>query len=496
MSVGATARDRLLALALVGAGGLVGALTAASPAMAVALVLGVLLVAFPFAFPVAHLVTLIGITALVPYSIQNTYSLGGGGAESPGVLLADVLLLTGLLRAMVVLARSRLKPVSMAAMALTLVFLALAFLQFLAGLRAGADISRAGDELRRLLGYTVLLIAYPVVLVPAQRARLLGGLLAIGLLLGIWGLVQWTFPAVEAVGPEFGVRQGVGFTSGGRGQLQGGLYAFPVAVILGVAVLLAGAARSTAVRALVALAVALNVVCLLLTFERTFWAITLLGCLFVVVRSTPRMRVRAVLAAPIAIVCVLLPLATFAPNTLTTARERLLSLGQHARDDSVAARLVEYDAVLGEIRKRPLTGSGLGASVWYGWPARDISPSDHYFSHNAYLWLGWKVGVPAAVFLLVVLGLAIIRRRVGEGDPTLRTMCIAAQAALLASCVASVTFPALAAREITATIGLLLAFAAVPAVATARRTAPGTEPHLADHVGRPVAPRLAHRAAR
>ena len=46
------------------------------------------------------------------------------------------------------------------------------------------------------------------------------------------------------------MREGVRFTSAGRGQIQGGLFAFPVAVVMGVAALLSQRVRSTRTRVL------------------------------------------------------------------------------------------------------------------------------------------------------------------------------------------------------------------------------------------------------
>lgn len=452
-------RELLVLVPLLAAGALVGALAAASPLLGASAAGGLLLIVLPFAFPVGHLTLLIAVTALVPYSIQNTFGLGGGSG-SPGLIAADVLLVTGLLRALVVLLRDRLEPVSLAAVGLALVFLGLVAVQFVIGLRNGGDPSTAGDELRKLLGFGVIIVAYPVLLVADQRRRLLSGLVGVGLMLGLWGLVQWRLPAVSADAVDFGVREGVRLTSGGRGQLQGGLFAYPVAIVFGFAFLLWGTIRSGALRVLLMLIVALNTLCVLLTFERTFWLVTILGCLFVLARSTPTARLRALLLVPL--VLVLVPVAALFPTTITTAQERLLSIRQYGSDASVSFRVTEYREVADEVAARPWAGSGLGATAYFGWPEAQVRATEQSFSHNGYLWLAWKLGIPGALLLVGGVALAVARRGVGRGDPLMRPACVAAQASLLALSVASITFPAFHARSITPTMGLLLALAAVP----------------------------------
>ena len=116
--------------------------------------------------------------------------------------------------------------------------LAAAVLQLLHGLNAGADAGTGGAELRVLLGFGALAIALPILAEPAQRAALLKGLVGVGLAVGLWGLVQWTIDMPFLASEDAGVREGVRFTSSGRGQIQGGLFAFPVAVVMGVAALL------------------------------------------------------------------------------------------------------------------------------------------------------------------------------------------------------------------------------------------------------------------
>jgi O-antigen ligase len=459
--VTALATRQTLALPLAAVGSvIVGAMIGRSPAMGLALIGGAAVVIAAFAFPVAHLAALIVATLIVPYSIQNQYGIGGEGA---GLIASDVLLLTGLARAMVVLVQQRLPRLHVIAGLLTIGFLALAFLQFLHGIDAGWNLSEAGDELRELIGYGVVLVALPIVLDPDARPRLLKALLAVGWLLGLWGLAQWFGQVPYSDTGDFGVREGVRLTSGGTGQLQGGLYGFPVAVVLGFAALMSGELRSLG-RWLVIGMIAINGMCVFFTFERTFIVVTVLACGLVVLRARRVQRLRAIILAPIALLLILIPVAFLSPASLITARERMLSIGQYASDDSVRYRIREQQQVMEEIRLHPLAGSGLGAGMWWGRPDAQVPPRVHFFAHNGYMWLAWKIGIPLAAALILVLFYAAVRPGRARGTPLFTSIVIGAQASLVALLLASVTFPAIRSRPIIPAIGLLVALALVPMV--------------------------------
>jgi O-antigen/teichoic acid export membrane protein len=442
-----------LPLLAVGAAAVVGAAAAVEPRMAVALVGGGLLFALPFVAPVAHLVLLVLVTAIVPYDLQNAVAFGGG-ASNPGLFPSDVLLLGGLARAALVLLDTPLTRRSRWMLAALVAFLALAALQTVHGVRAGYDAGTAGAELRVLAGFGAALIAMPILADPAARERLLKGLLAVGLAVGVWGIAQWTVDIPFTAAGDAGVRAGVRFTEAGRGQIQGGLFAFPVAVVMGVAALLSDELPSVRARALVAAVVALNAVDLLLTYERTFWVATVLALAVLGMRSAPRQRVRVLVGGPIVIAIAVAGLAVVAPRDVAAARERLVSLGEYDSDLSVRYRLTESRNVIREIDARALTGSGLGATILWGRAYEGVRPAVESFAHNGYLWLAWKLGVPAAALLVLLLGVAVLRR----GPPD--ALRAGAQAALLVLLVASITFPAFNALGITAAMGVLLGLAA------------------------------------
>jgi O-antigen ligase len=277
--------------------------------------------------------------------------------------------------------------------------------------------------------------------------------------------VQWTIDMPFLISEDAGVRDGVRFTSAGRGQIQGGLFAFPVAVVLGVAALLSEQVRSARTRALLALVVALNAIDLVLTYERTFWVATLLALALLGIRAGRPQRARAVVVAGALIAIVIGGLAVAAPRDLTAARERLVSIGDYGSDLSVRYRLTESRHVIDQIRARPLVGSGLGATILWGRAYEGVRPSTESFAHNGYLWLAWKLGVPAAGLLVLLLVVAVLWRR-PRGPTVLEAVRGGAQAALVLLLLASLTFPAFEALGITAVMGVLAALAFAPREAT------------------------------
>jgi len=447
------------ALAIAGAA-LVGALAAAEPKLAVGLVAGGVLLGLPFVAPVPHLLLLVLVTAIVPFEVQNTFALGGGPG-SPGVLPSDVLLFGGLARAALVLLDTPLERRPRWALTLVVGVLAVAGLQLVHGLSTGNDPGTTGAELRVLLGFGAAAMALPIIADPRQRWALFKGLLGVGLAVGLWGLVQWTIDIPFTASEDAGVRAGVRFTSVGRGQLQGGLFAFPVAVVMGVAALLSQEVRSVRTRVLLAVVVALNALDLLLTYERTFWVATLVALAVLILRVSRGQRLRIVTSGAAVLALGLAGMAVAAPRDLTAARERLLSIGSYGSDLSVRYRLTESRHVMAQIRGQPLVGSGLGATILWGRAYEGVRPTTESFSHNGYLWLAWKLGAPAAGLLLLLLAVAVLWRR-PRGPTTVETIRGGAQAALLLLLLASITFPAFEALGITTVMGVLVALCFAP----------------------------------
>jgi hypothetical protein len=90
------------------------------------------------------------------------------------------------------------------------------------------------------------------------------------------------------------------------------------------------------------------------------------------------------------------------------------------------------------------------------------------------LWLAWKLGIPAALLLWLVLAAAIVRRQPLLKDVLLRGVVDGSQAALLGLVVTSVTFPSFNQLSITSTMGLLMALCLYPPTVS-RRLADGEQ---------------------
>jgi O-Antigen ligase len=450
--------SRAAPVPLVGAlAGATGWLVAVKPGLALAIAGLAAAFVLAFLFPVAHLAILLVLVAIVPFEAQNVYGLGGGRGQA-GLVASDVFLLSGFVRAMWVLPRERLHPAALAAALLTIVFLLVSVAQFAHGLSAGHSPAAAGTELRSYLGFAAVLIAMPLTLDHGARRRLMGAMLAVGLALGLWGVAQWVFGVSFGETGDVGIREGVEQTTAGRGQLLGGLFGFPVCVIVGFAALLAGEIRSLLVRAGLVAVVALNGVCLLLTYERTFWVVTAAACALVALRAGRIHRWRALVWATVVTILVLLPLAVLAPRDLGAAGERLLSLRQYSADTSVSYRLIESEHVVREIDAQP-AGAGLGATIYWGRPDRDVPAQEQTFSHNGFLRVAWKLGIPAAVLLVGGLAAACVRRRPRGAPPVVAAYVNGCQAALFALLAVSVTFPSITALSSTAVQGTLVAVA-------------------------------------
>jgi O-antigen ligase len=433
-----------------------GAIVAVKPFAGLALVGLIALIALAFLAPVTHLTLLLLITVLVPFGLQNTFSPGAG------LLPSDALLLTGLFRAAITLLREPLGRRRMLSLGLLAIFLAIVFLQAIHGIEVGRSASQVGYEVRVLLGFSAFVIAMPIVADPDGPRRLAIGLMVVGLVLGLWGLAQWSLGIEEIAESGVGVREGVSFTSSGRGQLQGGLYAFPVAVVLSFAGLVGLRIVRYWPRLVLIAILVTNFLSLILTYERTFWVATVVGMGFVVLRSDPGKRAKAILAGLVTATLLLGAFATFAPDDFTAARERLVSLGQYGSDDSVRTRIVETNHVMTEINESPLTGSGLGATIFWGQAWQNIPPEATWYSHNGYLWVVWKLGLAGAACLFLLLAWAVFSRPPPRQGPFLKVLRIGSQAALFLLLLASLTFPTFNGLAITATMGVLAAICLTP----------------------------------
>ena len=208
-----------------------GAVAAAQPKLALGLVAAIGVCVFVFRAPGISAALLVFITSVAPYGVQNQFGIGGGTA-SPGLLLSDLLLVGMLAWALPRLARQRMTRTEFRFALAVLAFLAIVSLQFVHGVRAGHELSRAGQEVRALFGIGVFLIVLPLIAEPRERRRLMIGLLVSAVAVGAWGMIQWFGHIQLGAAGDVGVRSGVRLTSAGSGQLQGAEYAYPVVIVI------------------------------------------------------------------------------------------------------------------------------------------------------------------------------------------------------------------------------------------------------------------------
>ncbi len=484
----AAARSNWVLIPSVAVGALAyGALVATLPLFAAGLLAAVLLIGLAFVAPVTHLALLLFVAGIVPFEVQNSYLGIGGGANSPGLIATDLLLLGGILRAGILLPVKRLSHRPLIVGGLLAVFIAVVGLQFTRGLLFGRPPGDVGAEARILFALATFFVAVTLLSEPKKRDRVLRALLVLGLLLGGWGIAQWVLGLEFSGTGDYGVREGVGLTTAGEGQLQGGLFGYPVATVIAFAALLSPGPRSAAARFGLYAVIILNASALLLTFERTFWVATVLSLGFVAVRAGRAQRLKAVFAIFGIAVLVFTVFTTIAPGQLQTARERLLSLGQYGTDDSLRYRRVESRHVAEQIGERPIAGSALAATIYWGRPWQQVPPRTARYTHNGYLSLIWRLGVPGAFLLFVVLAWSVACRPPPGETPLFGAVRNGCQAALLALAVCNVTFPAFSGLSITPAIGVL--FAVVATSARGPRLRDLAKPPAGAHPSvRPVAP--------
>ena len=149
-------------------------------------------------------------------------------------------------------------------------------------------------------------------------------------------------------------------------------------------------------------------------------------------------------------------LSALSPGALPTTVDRVASVVQYRSDNALLAREVESRAVIGAIRRHPLTGSGFGATLTWG--KTDVfATTTTSFTHDGYLWLAWKLGIPLAFLIVAAVAAVALRRGRPPQGSALVTLRIGSQSALIALLLVCVTFPAFNALGITAVMGLMVA---------------------------------------
>jgi hypothetical protein len=461
-------RDPAAAIAF-GIAGFVALLLGGIVATKVTLALGVigfgLVVVLAFRAPVAHLLTLLVITAIVPLTWQARFGTGGN-VNAAGVIPSDVFLLVGLARAFWTLRSERLDRRATLAAVLVVAFMGVDLLQLLHAHALGRPLSGGvGSEFRDLLGVGTLLMALPLLAREQSRRRLLRGLTGFALALGLWGIAQFALHLRFDTSGDFNPLPG-SLLTGGRVV---GMFLFPIAALVALAVLSSGRVRSTSSRLMLLLVILVNLAALALTFERTIVVTTAIGVVVLLLRAGARERARLVAWAPVAAIGVLVTLALAGPTVLTAFEKRITSLSAYKTDPSYIYRVEESRYVSERISEHPLTGSGLGASILIGRPGSNEPLAPRSYAENGYLWLAWKLGWPGAALLWALIALAIVWPGRRREDPLFNVVRRGIQVGLLVFALSTFVFGSLDSVENTPALGVLLAICAAPLVLPASR---------------------------
>jgi len=434
-----------------------GALAAISPELTLGVLASAVVLVLAIEAPVVHLLLLVAIAISLPREILNQLSVGGG-LGAAGLTPTDVLILTGCLGVALRLADERLDRRRFWVAAGVAAFLAIGALQIWRGLgRYWAPDVIA--EFRVLAGVAALFLALPIVARDDEFRRLWRGLAVVGLGLGLWGIAQWVLH-LQFDNAAAAIR-GSTFATAGR---VAGLYAFPVAIVLGSAALLSGHVRHGSARMALALVVAVNAAALMLTFERSFWVAIAGGLVFLLLRTRWRQRIRLLLGIPIIALLVLGAMSVLAPTELNATAQRVLSLTRYRTDPSFTYRKVESRRVEQHIRAHPIDGSGLGANQLIGRPGTRAPVVRRPYAESGYLWLAWKLGIPAAALLCALMLYSGLRRQ-GPPESLGRSLRIGSQAALITVALCAVSFAPFNSNAGTTMIGVLMAVAIGPASA-------------------------------
>lgn len=149
----------------------------------------------------------------------------------------------------------------------------------------------------------------------------------------------------------------------------------------------------------------ITIIALAISFSRVFWIAFLFESIvifFYLTRSQKVIYMR--FTATIAIVVLIIGSTVYKDNIkyiFILAEEKLLSSTQGTRDISLYSRLMEWDKVVVDLVNNPLGGNGFGRKFSFFDPLSQQTTRT-LFTHNAYLSISYKLGIPLAVCFFTV----------------------------------------------------------------------------------------------
>jgi O-antigen ligase len=296
-------------------------------------------------------------------------------------------------------------------------------------------------ETRDLL-YLLTLPMALVILRPKERQeRFVVGLVVLGCLFSVGQILQGVFKI-----PVFG-DQGISVleTLGRQDDSTTRANTLGLNVIVFSLLLTVGAYAVGRIRKPLFLLVAgLLFVGIFLTFGRTtFAAVFICGLLVVWWLNKSRLPQLAILLVVVVVLGSALG-AYWKPDSFAAVYYRLTSIGEEI-DYGYSAqwRIWEAEAMVPLIKEHPLIGVGLGAD-YKGASGSTLRPELNRYVHNAYLYMGGKMGLPALIFfLLFMASVFVIGRRSARSHalPWTRIVGAASAAMMIRFLLASITEP-------------------------------------------------------
>jgi O-antigen ligase len=338
----------------------------------------------------------------------------------------------------------------------------------------GLQISAVLGEARDLLYLMLLPIALVILRERQRQERFVIALVVLGCLFSLGQLVQGLFGFAVFGTSGISTLETLGYREYSTTRTNThGLSVIIFALFLTIGAHTLGVLR----RGLFLPLFSLLILGILLTFGRTTFA-TVAVCVLVLMTWLNLKGLPRLMAVSTVVLLVVATLGyAFKPASVEALVFRLTSVSEELRyGHSAGWRYQEVDAMLPQIAEYPLTGLGLGAD--YKGISGSTSHTDlNRYMHNAYLYMAGKMGLPALLFfLLMMLAILIVGRRLAKSDapPWVRVVAAASAVMMIRFWVASITEPHLMSDHGVATI----AFCGALVVLAARR-APAAQPRSA-----------------
>jgi hypothetical protein len=211
------------------------------------------------------------------------------------------------------------------------------------------------------------------------------------------------------------------------------------------------------------------VLCLVLSYRRSFWVATVACALILLLLGSGR-ELRRLLPVVVVLVGVA-GYAAFTGGLLGSSDSEVVQRAQSLSPQKVTSndqdryRLAERENILRALEREPLTGIGIGVD----WPTRYPLPFEganlHQYSHLAFLWWWMKAGLLGGLAYLAILGTTLVAglrvwRR--HADPLISTAGLAAAVSVIGFVVVELAATILGSDERgTAVLGCVIGLLAV-----------------------------------